>query len=118
MNDNLSVGSLYPPNEHTGVAFHGSHSQTVLRITSDGRLEKGPGYSTEEAAQVLFDAVSNHIAGVWKQTRDENAALLEAVKNIAMLTANGDAERANWVALGILNDPRASIDVARKEVQP
>lgn len=75
MSNNLLVGSLYPPNEHTGVAFHGSNSQTVLLITSDGRLEKGPGYSTEEAAQVLFDAVSDHIAGVWKQTRDENAAL-------------------------------------------
>ena len=47
----------------------------------------------------------------------ENAALLEAVKNIAMLTANGDAERANWVALGILNDPRAAIDAARKETK-
>ena len=48
----------------------------------------------------------------------QNAALLEAMKNIAMLTANGDAERANWVALGILNDPRAAIDAARKEEQP
>ena len=85
MSDNLSVGSLYPPNEHTGVAFHGSNSRTVLLITSDGRLEKGPGYSTEEAAQVLFDAVSDHIAGVWKQTRDENAALREQNENLASL---------------------------------
>ena len=52
------------------------------------------------------------------QLKRENAALLNAIKDIALLTANGDAERANWVALGILNDPRAAIDAARKEEQP
>lgn len=77
MSTNPPLGSFLqtpPPNT---ILFHGSNSQTVLLITSDGRLEKGLGYSTEEAAQVLFDAVSDHIAGVWKQTRDENAALRE-----------------------------------------
>ena len=53
-----------------------------------------------------------------RELERENATLLEAVKNIAMLTANGDAERANWVALGILNDLRAAIDAARKKAQP
>jgi len=43
----------------------------------------------------------------------QNTALLNAIKDIALLTANGDAERASWVALGILNDPRAAIDAAR-----
>jgi len=45
----------------------------------------------------------------------DNAALLNTIKNIALLTANGDAERANWVALGILNNPRVAIDAAMKE---
>lgn len=47
----------------------------------------------------------------------DNAALLNTIKNIALLTANGDAERANWVALGILNNPRAAIDAAMKETK-
>lgn len=49
-----------------------------------------------------------------RELERENAALLNAIKNIALLTANGDAERANWVAIGILNNPHVNIDAARE----
>ena len=79
MNDNLMIANSHPPEEWSGITFNTGPGRVVIRITSDGKLEKAEGYSTEEAAQVMFDAVSDHIDGIWKKVRDENAALEEHI---------------------------------------
>jgi len=79
VNDNLMIANSHPPEEWSGITFNTGPGRVVIRITSDGKLEKAEGYSTEEAAQVMFDAVSDHIDGIWKKVRDENAALEEHI---------------------------------------
>jgi len=118
VSDNLMIANSHPPEEWSGITFNTGPGRVVIRITSDGKLEKAEGYSDEEAAQVMFDAVSDHIDGIWKKVRDENAAL------------RADKERLNWIArnrsISATERPwsvtpeslRESIDAARKEAHP
>ncbi len=81
-------------------------------------LTKDNGLLLQAADSTNAGALAVRQNGRIEKLEENNTALLNAIKDIALLTANGDAERANWVALGILNDPRAAIDAARKEAQP
>jgi len=116
-----------PPSE---ITFNASANQPVLIITKDGRLEKAEGYSTEEAAQVMFDAVSGHIDGIWKKVRDENAALRAALdaqmqyqRHLSedrdrldwLEGEDGQSWTAKWYYWGDEWINRAAIDTARKE---
>lgn len=76
------ISSSRLPQEWSGITFNTGPGRVVIRITSDGKLEKAEGYSDEEAAQVMFDAVSGHIDGIWNKVRDENAALRAALDNL------------------------------------
>lgn len=91
MSKRFLVNFDQPPIEQSGIIFRtGNDTRTVLKITHDGRLEKGEDFSTEQAAQVMFDAVSDHLTGIWKQTRDrlnqlekENAELRSKIGGAA-----------------------------------
>jgi len=106
------IANTHSTEECSGITFNTQPGRAVLRITSDGKLEKAEGYSTEEAAQVMFDAVSDHLDGIWKKVRDENAAL------------RADKERLDWLLkddvmrFGFVYHDRDSIDAGRKAEQP
>lgn len=133
MNDNLMIANSHSPEEWSGITFNTGPGRVVIRITSDGKLEKAEGYSTEEAAQVMFDAVSGHIDGIWKKIRDENAALRAALDAQMQYQRHlsedrdrldwlegegGQSWTAKWYYWGEEWINRAAIDAARKEAQP
>ncbi len=126
MSDDLMISSSRLPQEWSGITFNTGPGRVVLRITSDGKLEKAEGYSTEEAAQVIFDAVSGHIDGIWKKVRDENAALRVDKERLDWLGKTKCAYFHEGPFVWRINEDettdgdtiRAAIDAARKEVQP
>ena len=124
MSDNLMIANSHPPEEWSGITFNTGPGRVVIRITSDGKLEKAEGYSDEEAAQVMFDAVSGHIDGIWKKVRDENAALRADKERLDWIETNARLTRKVGYLRWSFEGPecgtvRGSIDIARgKEAQP
>ncbi len=116
MSDNLMIANSHPPEEWSGITFNTGPGRVVIRITSDGKLEKAEGYSDEEAAQVMFDAVSDHIDGIWKKVRDENAALRSALTTLLAWEDKG-GDIPPTAARGLFRIARAALDSARKEAQ-
>jgi hypothetical protein len=125
VSDDLMISSSRLPQEWSGITFNTGPGRVVLRITSDGKLEKAEGYSTEEAAQVIFDAVSGHIDGIWKKVRDENAALREELESVKRKWESDRRFMAGAFELlarqGAMPSSRqlieAADDAARKEAQ-
>lgn len=95
--DNLTCKSApfapLPHSANTIVTFN-ELNREILRITSEGRLEKGPGLSDDEASLLFFDACQKVFSNAADELRDLRAAVAEEIRANATLEAELLAERA------------------------
>lgn len=78
------------PNSNT-ITFHSDCSKEIMRITPDGRLEKGAGMSDDEVSLKLFDICKNTFNAKMKELETCNRIGAERLEHMKEQLA---AERA------------------------
>lgn len=90
---------LSVPNTYT--SFHDG-SKEILRITREGRLEKGPHLSDDEVSVRLFEICKNTFGGKMKELEDQLEKTLKDTARLDWLERHALAQHSTYVSISDL----------------
>lgn len=110
---------------HGNTTFFSNSAQEIIRITADGRLEKGPGLSDDAASLLLFECCKKTFGGKIKEMEEKLAKESARLDWLERKHAESNGKfyevecsithNGNTGARPLFSATRAGIDEAMKE---